>query len=93
MSYKINYTPEDIKRYPISAKRQSIKWGKYSVLILGLLAAFWMKMNGVPDFLIPGDPEITRTAVETMVSDMQAGEPVDEAVFAFCKTVIDGAEE
>jgi hypothetical protein len=42
------------------------------------------------DLLLPGDEEITASALEGMVSDLRAGEPVREAVEAFCREILAG---
>ena len=55
-------------------------------------AVLWMRLYGVPDFLIPGDPEVTKTAASVMVDEIKNGATVGNAITAFCKTILDGAE-
>ena len=91
MAYQINYSPESSSRYPQSQKKYHIDWVKCTVLCLLLLTALWVRINGIPDFLIPGDPQITRSAAETMVADIRAGEKLENAVTVFCKEILNGA--
>ena len=88
MSYKICYTPEDTKRYP-QTKPKRVPWLKILMIVFVITAVVWLKEQGIPDILIPGDPDITRNAVRTMVSEVQDGESLEDAVFVFCKEILD----
>ena len=89
MSYKISYTPEDTKRYPLMRKRKPFPWLKCVTVIFVIAAALWVKKQDIPEFLIPGDPDITKSAVQTMVSEVREGESLEDAVFVFCKEILD----
>ena len=91
MAYKIQYTPQENSRYPIFIKQHKVKWGKICMVILLFAAVLWMSGNGIPDFLIPGDPKVTKTAAETMVMSMKSGESMDTAILTFCRQIIDGS--
>ena len=91
MAYKIQYSPETAKRYPQFRSKKKGKAGKWVVLMMVFAAALWMRINGVPDFLIPGDPEITKTAAAMLMNDIQGGVPVGDAVTTFCEEIIHGA--
>ena len=90
MSYKIQYTPETAYRYPQNKEEKS-KWGKFSVLFCVLVALAWLRVNGIPEFLIPGDPVVTKAAASSLVAQIQSGEPLREAVTVFCKEILLGA--
>ena len=62
------------------------------IAIITILAALWMHFNGIPDFLIPGKPEITKAAVTAMVGNIKNGVDLDDAVITFGKMILDGAE-
>ena len=89
MSYKICYSPENSKKYFQSRKNMRIWWGKMCMLALVLAGGVWLKINGVPDFMIPGDSDVTRQAVSSLLADMKDGEPIEEAVVAFCEEILD----
>ena len=91
MAYKIQYTPQDERRYPPFKQRsQKNKRWVWPLLILAL-AALWITGNGLPDFLIPGDPDITRAAAAEMVSLVKEGVAVQDAVVVFCQEIFDVA--
>ena len=92
MAYKIEYSPESARRYPQMQKDKRLKPTKLLILMFAIIAALWMRLNGVPDLLIPGDATVTRAAASDFMNCVQAGVPIGEAVTAFCQTILDGAE-
>lgn len=91
MAYKIQYTPEDNTRYPKLKKQKPIPWKRWLFAIAILAAVLWVRQKGVPDFLIPGDPEVTTVATKNMITNLQEGAKVNEAVTVFCKEILNGA--
>ena len=90
MSYKFQYTPETAYRYPQN-KSKRFKWGELTVLICVLVTLVWFHVNGMPEFLIPGDPVVTKAAASGLVAQIRNGEPFMEAVTVFCKEILLGA--
>lgn len=91
MAYKIEYSPESGYLYPLKKTNEQFSLGKWlgiTVLIVGIL---WIKLNGVPDFLIPGDPVVTKEASAVLIADIKEGIPVENAVETFCRSILDGA--
>ena len=91
MAYKIQYNPEDTARYPQAGRRKPIPWKRLLLLMAVCAAALWLRRNGIPAFLIPGDPEVTTAAANNMVQNLQQGSSVNEAVTVFCKEILHGA--
>lgn len=91
MAYKIQYSPEAARRYPSKESRSQIKPGRWIIMILVLAAFIWVRANGVPDFFIPGDPAVTRSAAAMMMDEIRAGVSVDDAITTFCKAILHGA--
>ena len=89
MAYKIEYSPETAYRYPQRTCRQKRIRGNWVLVVLLLAGFFWVRFNGIPDFLIPGDKEITREAAALLVEDLQDGKTVKEAITVFCNTILD----
>lgn len=91
MSYKVQYTPQDDYRYPLikqhGRRNRGGVWGFLLLILLVLLIVY----NGVPDFVFPGNPQITRAAVKEMVTNMENGTAVKDAIYVFCKQIIEGA--
>lgn len=92
MAYKIQYTPQNNRRYPLTIKNIQIEWGRWLTVLLIITAALWLRLKGVPDFLIPGDPVVTKSAAEMLFEEIRAGESVNDAVAVFCKEILDGAQ-
>lgn len=92
MSYKIQYSPETSSHYPQCGSKKSINLKRWLTVVMVVAAVLWMRLYGVPDFLIPGDPEVTKTAASVMVDEIKNGATVGNAITAFCKTILDGAE-
>lgn len=93
MAYIIEYSPQDAKRYPKIKESKPIQIGRWLFPALLVAAVLWMRLYGVPDFLIPGEPEQTKTAAAEMVNNLQKGAALDDAVTAFCQDIINGAQE
>jgi len=91
MAYKIQYSPEDRKRYPGVKGKVNFRFGQLFLVLCLLAAVLWVRQYGVPDFLIPGDPEVTREAASLMMDSLQSGNSLNEAVTVFCKEVLHGA--
>ena len=92
MAYKIEYSKESAHRYPQSVKKQREKTGIWILLVGMLVSVLWLRINGIPDWLIPGDPNVTRAAASAFISEMKDGASVNDAITVFCRTVLDGAE-
>lgn len=92
MSYKIQYSPETGYLYPQEKKQRSIQMKRWIIPTVAIVLALWLHIYGVPDFLIPGDPDITKAAASALVDEIQSGVAMNDAVTTFCKTILDGAE-
>ena len=91
VGYKIEYSPETAYCYPQRnvCKKQNI--GRWICLLILVGAILWMRVYGIPDFLIPGDPVVTRSATAAFMDDLSEGVSVNDAVTAFCRIILDGA--
>lgn len=92
MAYRINYTPEDSRKYPQTYQKHKPMLGRYCIFLVILVGVLYWKHYGVPDFLIPGDKDITVHAAKVMVAGLKAGEPLEDVVTAFCQEIIHSAE-
>ena len=90
MGYRIAY--ENIGKKRDKEKRS---WPSIiTVLCVGLLltGAITIKSVGlkwVQEVLVPGDPEVTAAALESMVADLRQGTSLADAVTAFCQEIVD----
>lgn len=90
MSYKIQYTPQDNRRYPQKSKRSKRQWGVGALFLSIMAVLIWISVQGVPDFLILPEIELAKNAAQSMIEDVREGESVEHAVLVFCKQVING---
>ena len=44
-------------------------------------------IDGLKQYILPGDADITKAALNTLISDLKNGEPIDSAVTAFCQEI------
>ena len=91
MSYKIEYCPSDKKRYPGIKERRKTKYGNWVMVILAFAVVLSLRLYGIPDFLIPGDPQVTKAAASLMIDQLQNGDSLGDAVAVFCKEILHGA--
>ena len=90
MGYKIQYSPETEKKFPRKGKG-SVTFGKplfvlfAAILLIGIVTLH--KHGMLWDLLIPGDPEITVAAMETMADNLKEGMSLQSAVEVFCTEI------
>lgn len=58
------------------------------VLVIGAVAVKAGALPWVKEYLIPGDPDVTAAALQDMVAGLQSGEPLGEAITAFCREIV-----
>ena len=92
MTYKIQYTPQDDRRYPVVKQRRKGRRVNSWLILLLIVAVVWFNFCGIPDFMIPGDPQVTKVAASQMVTMLKDGASTQEAITVFCRQVLDGAE-
>ena len=66
-----------------------------SVMLICLLLLGSLKLIGwdiLKHYLLPGDPDITETAFNSMIENIRTGESVKDAVTAFCVEIIENAK-
>lgn len=79
MAYRIEYPgKKKAKRFPV--------W-----IVLPALGGLALLRQRLGQFLLPGDPEVTGRALETLLAQLRQGIGAGEAVRAFCKAVVQGA--
>lgn len=91
MAYTVRYTqPGSMERNKIPASE-----GRRKILIAVLLAVLMLFGTGrllsdskVQELLIPGDPAVTKQAFTEMTQSIRDGQPVDDAIVAFCRQII-----
>lgn len=91
MGYVIEYSPQDKRKYPITGnKRKGKRYVRWFLILVVLVCSLipGIRTRAV-NLLIPGDDEVTKAAFQIMTEQLRAGEPVNDAVTAFCQEILD----
>ena len=94
MSYQIMYNPEDSHKYPTRIQKKH----KFKLLpvIAGLICLLTLgrpeMRSKLEQWLIPGDPQVTKAAFSLMLDELREGESFGNAVTTFCNEIITGSE-
>ena len=94
MGYRIVYGKTPEKTTFNDRKQQTGK--RIAVWTAALIAAVsicWIGWShpDIRQYILPGDPQVTGAALDQLIDDIRSGDPVSDAVAAFCKEIIDSA--
>ena len=87
MSYQIRYSDMSFTKKPIKSKKPLYKW--ITVLAAMMASAYMLQLETVQNFLIPGDPDVTKSAFASFTKELREGERFADAVAVFCREVIE----
>lgn len=88
MSYCIEYNPEFKRKYPETKKKIQLPIKKLFILLAICIASYLFIQFRLYRYFIPGNPDVTVSAFSTMVERVGGGESVKDAVYDFCKEII-----
>jgi len=94
LGYNIRYESVFSKEIIQDSERKN-KTSRYLTLLTVLcviLFALFSAGKNVQDLLIPGNAEVTRSAVHGFVDNIREGEQVKDAFAAFCLEIIENAD-
>ncbi len=93
MSYRISYEPEFNSKYPVLPGKRPRKklWMICAALVLVAVAMLSPVRSAVLNLILPGDPQVTKSALSDLVEQVGAGEGLGVAVTAFCREILQGA--
>lgn len=90
MGYSIQYGKEMIKIQHPSKMSYKSKFLVTCLLISCIIIVFLSLTGGIDcmkQYILPGDADVTKAALNTLVSNLKNGEPIDGAVTAFCQEI------
>lgn len=90
MSYSIQYNPELNKKYPKPNISKHIPTRQIVILVVMFISAYIFAHNGWFKYLLPGDPDVTASAISSLVERVGDGESIKKAVYSFCEEIITG---
>ena len=90
MGYQISYASGGIrKKTLVQEKKTTTKRVRFVCVILALLACLLLlRLEVVQQILLPGDPIITRKALDNFIIAIGNGVDLGDAVTAFCQEII-----
>ena len=88
MSYNIQYNSDMNKKYPKNRLRKQLPIKKIVIVSAICVVAYIFTHNGWYKFLLPGDPDVTASALSSLVDNVSDGVSVKNAVYAFCEDII-----
>ena len=94
MGYRIEYDgPGEVCLHQRNRSRHiGVMTAAFFLLFCTLMSVIWPeKWNRASQQLVPGDPAVTKAAFSQMTRQLREGEDVYDAVFTFCREVVDGA--
>ena len=95
MGYRIVYDRELEKHKQNRFRRGQVGLLTAAFFVMFILSVklFWEEGTDMLwDILLPGNEDITRSAMDQMVAQLRSGVGLKEAVTAFCREIIAGAQ-
>lgn len=91
VAYRIVYEPVKSRTEQGRSVRRPVLTALCFALFLILVNNCWPQGNALlRELLIPGEPEVTLEALEVLADSIRTGDPLAEAVGAFCAAVMGG---
>lgn len=96
MGYRIEYGENGTAAYFVKKEgghRGMLTIG-FFLLFCVLTSTLWpSRWQLAKDYLIPGDPAVTKAAFSEMTQQLKDGESLEDAVVTFCREVMDGPSD
>lgn len=91
MGYRINYESPVLhtKRKILCRNINILKI--ISISVIGFIVLFALSDTKLRRLILPGDPVVTERALSELVVDIRQGQPVSDAITAFCGEILDNA--
>lgn len=87
MAYQIRYTDTSMVKQERKIRKSNVKVA--IIICSALILAGILQIKSVQNFLIPGDPEVTKAALSSFAQELRAGERFSDAAAVFCRQVIE----
>ena len=98
MAYRVEYGAKEPKKTPRASKIFSqIRIQLFTaafllVFLLGVRQSWPEGTAKLKEFLLPGKPATTETALQNFITNLKEGSDIGEAFTAFCEEIIDHAQ-
>ena len=95
MGYRVEYGPQEKKQESKlwnSLKMQILTTVFLLFFVLGVRGAWPEGTEKLKEFLLPGQPSVTETAFQNLISDLKEGDSIPDAVSTFCREIVEHAQ-
>lgn len=95
MSYRVEYNISGNTKVVNTDRERRYKWmGRIAcVFVICAVLIHGIVSKWIWDVLFPGYNETTVSAADNMIAQIRDGEPIGDAVTAFCKEIIANGQE
>ncbi len=91
MGYRISYQGGAAEKISVRS-RKKLKWIPFvAVLFMLAMTIFPAGRLTLWNIFLPGNEAVTAEALESLAAELMAGEPLGDAVEAFCLEIIHGS--
>lgn len=91
MGYRITYESPFKSENRKTFVKKTIYLKLISVVVIAFAVSFALFNTKLRRMILPGDPVVTERALSELVVDIREGQPVSDAVTAFCREILDNA--
>lgn len=95
MGYRISYGQAQIREeIPDKPEGKIPKWVISTLVVVAavIIGIYMIGPIRLLEFMLPGDPAVTHSALESFADNIRDGERLGTAVTTFCQEIIDGAQ-
>lgn len=86
MAYKIDYNCFSMHKKKIRNHVSAVKTISVIAILLIVFALFYI--GDVQEFMIPGDPDVTKEAFAVFTEDLESGVGFQDAALSFCRQIM-----
>jgi len=94
MGYRIKYE-KDMVKMPVhtqmNKRTKRILCIGISICAAMMLLSATGSISKLKEWILPGNPQVTETALDNLVADLKEGEKLEDAITAFCQEILDHA--
>jgi hypothetical protein len=94
LGYRIKYEGDMVittTQPAMNKKAKRILCIAISICSIVMLLSVSSGLDKLKEWILPGNAKITETALNTFATDLKQGEPLDDAITAFCREILDHA--
>ena len=92
MGYRMEYKTGDHDASYQKIGNRNIKLLAVTLIAFTLFIVGFFNRDRIVDFLLPGDPAVTKRAIHVFIAELREGEKPTDAFASFCEVIVNEAE-